>query len=139
MIRQSSLDILSKFSNDVALRVVLANVVTCLPEAGSENAVAHLQCTSDLCCGFPHHLSEMGWLRVAGIILRDFIRPRLDSRGNVVATTSTSSQVLSVRAKRSPRMHELAAVCPLLSRIRQSIIPSQSCSTMLCADGVVRR
>jgi hypothetical protein len=36
-------------------------------------------------------------------------------------------------------MFELAAVCPLLTRAGQSIVPNQICGAMLSADGVVRR
>jgi len=101
------------------------------PKARIKNAAAFLQCATNLSGGFPYYLGEMGWLGVARTILRDFICPRFYSSGDVVATASTGSQVLPVRAEGSARMHEFAAVCPFLSSIRQSIAPSQIPSTML--------
>jgi len=97
MATSSSLDVLGKLPNIVAWRRIFASVILSYPVARIKDAVAPIYCATNLGSGFPDDLSEMGRLGVVGVVLRGFIRPQFNGRGNA-KVTSTSSQVLSVRA-----------------------------------------
>jgi len=85
-----NLDILGKLSNVVAWWRVFASIILGQPITSSENAIARAHCATKLGAGFPDDLSEMGWLGVGGIVVRRFVCPQFDSRGNPEITGTSS-------------------------------------------------
>lgn len=107
-------------SNDVADRVVQANVVGRRPELAVKNIIARSDATPDLRCRLPHHLREVGKRRVRRVIYQHTHQPadkrtqqKHDSQPSLAnALTAAAASNVSVPAARfSPKGPSAPSEC----------------------------
>jgi hypothetical protein len=134
--KRSSLHIGPEVANNVSLDRVFAHIVLGSPKAGKDS-VTRLNSTSNLRRSLPHDLGEVGWLRVVGVVFRNFIGPVLDSLCDAVRA-GASSKILAQGTKGSARVFVQALVGPLLCFLSGSIAPCNSHGAVLRTDRVVR-
>jgi len=125
-------------SNHISRRRVLANKVFSQAEFRVKDPLALLNRTSQLLAPLPDYLSEVRRNRVVGMVRRRFIRPRLYGGVNVVRTTGSRRQVLSIRSKCAARMFKHTLVGPLLRFARELVVPLKGSRAMLGPERVVR-
>jgi len=69
------LNVLTKFSDDITLRIVLADIILRRPVACREYAVTSSYSASKLSRCLPDHLRKVRGHRVTGVVLRNFVCP----------------------------------------------------------------
>jgi len=130
------LDVLGKLADDVASRVVLADVVLSGAVASVENAVASRDSAAKISGALPDNLGPVGVLGVAGVILGLLAVPAVDGVSDCVVT-GASGKVLAVGTERSSRVLEDTAIGPALGSAGKGAVPYKSIGAVLRTLGVV--
>lgn len=133
---QFSCDILGKLPDDVPGRVILADVVLSYAMISRKDAIASRNGTAELLSALPDDLRPVRISGVAGVVLRSFAIPAVDSIGSSVVTGSRG-EVLSVGTEFSSRVLENALVRPRLCCAHESGVPRERLGIVLGPLGIV--
>lgn len=137
MVAVLNLYIFGKSPIDVSCGGIFTDIILGFAERSIKDSIAGLYSTSNLSCSFPYYLCKMRSLRIAWVVVGNFISPRFNRSLDVIARTRASGKVFAKCTQGTPRMFKLTAIGPLLGFGSQVIVPSQICSTVTRSDRVM--